>query len=476
MQNSFEKQVQDKMEELRFQPTDPVWLKVEAQIRKKKERRRFIFWLFPLLLAGGGGIFWMLQDGTAGKPVAAKSKQAGEAAQQKATPPVTNEERNIVALPPIAGEKMNEKTEEAPVTPDTPGNAPPLTKTAIPVALNVERKNAGRKAINTTDLRNTKPINVVEETPAVAIQPAKKDPPSKESEINQLLANRMPNKNVVPFHPGDSGKGTAKDTPAIRSLKTGTDSSKSIPKDSTVAPAVVKKEAPSSKWIFGARAAAGIAGAVSGFDVFAEEREYSFDPTSSGGSAGPGSMGSQPVRNSLYFSAGIEAGKTISPRLQLVTGLQYHYYSTTVKVGQLLRQDTVISNGGMLDQFYSNTGGSFSDYTNRYHFMALPLSLQWQVHRRVPLYLEGGFSVQQLLSTNALVFDPVAKIYYSDEDALNKTNFFAHAGLSYAVFARKGMQLRLGPVMQYGLSRISRNGSDKHLVSLGLSAALQFQK
>ena len=35
-ENSFEKQVQQKMDELKIQPSDSVWGKIEAQIEKKK--------------------------------------------------------------------------------------------------------------------------------------------------------------------------------------------------------------------------------------------------------------------------------------------------------------------------------------------------------------------------------------------------------------------------------------------------------
>ena len=56
MQNEFEKQVQQKMEELKLVPSDPVWEKVEMRIRKKKDRRRVIFW-FPLFALVGAGLW-----------------------------------------------------------------------------------------------------------------------------------------------------------------------------------------------------------------------------------------------------------------------------------------------------------------------------------------------------------------------------------------------------------------------------------
>lgn len=61
MQNEFEKQVQQKMEELKLVPSEPVWQKVEMQIRRKKDRRRLIFWI-PLLVVLLGGGLWMRID------------------------------------------------------------------------------------------------------------------------------------------------------------------------------------------------------------------------------------------------------------------------------------------------------------------------------------------------------------------------------------------------------------------------------
>ena len=60
MQNEFEKQVKQKMEELDFVPSTPVWNKIEEQIRHKNDRRR-LFLLLPLfVLLLAGGIIWMV--------------------------------------------------------------------------------------------------------------------------------------------------------------------------------------------------------------------------------------------------------------------------------------------------------------------------------------------------------------------------------------------------------------------------------
>ena len=55
--HEFEKQVHQKMEELRLRPSDTVWMEVEKNIRQDKRRRRFLWLWLPMLLicltAGG---------------------------------------------------------------------------------------------------------------------------------------------------------------------------------------------------------------------------------------------------------------------------------------------------------------------------------------------------------------------------------------------------------------------------------------
>src|SRR5450755_2920074 len=58
-ENKFEKQVQQKMDELQIQPSDAVWEKIELQIEKKKSRRWgliILFLLIGLILSGG---YWL---------------------------------------------------------------------------------------------------------------------------------------------------------------------------------------------------------------------------------------------------------------------------------------------------------------------------------------------------------------------------------------------------------------------------------
>src|SRR5215203_5245286 len=58
-EQNFERQVKQKMEELSLTPSEPVWRKVEEQIRKKRDRRRFFFWLPLTVLVITGGVWFL---------------------------------------------------------------------------------------------------------------------------------------------------------------------------------------------------------------------------------------------------------------------------------------------------------------------------------------------------------------------------------------------------------------------------------
>src|SRR6185369_10838743 len=59
-ENEFEKKVSSEMQELKFKPSEQVWLRVEERIRKKKSRRIFVV---IFLLAGLGLLgYWQYNN------------------------------------------------------------------------------------------------------------------------------------------------------------------------------------------------------------------------------------------------------------------------------------------------------------------------------------------------------------------------------------------------------------------------------
>jgi len=62
--HEFEKNVQQRLDELKLRPSEAVWNNVEYSIRKDKRRRRMILWLPILFLfLGTSGYFIINKNG-----------------------------------------------------------------------------------------------------------------------------------------------------------------------------------------------------------------------------------------------------------------------------------------------------------------------------------------------------------------------------------------------------------------------------
>jgi hypothetical protein len=135
-----------------------------------------------------------------------------------------------------------------------------------------------------------------------------------------------------------------------------------------------------------------------------------------------------------------------------------------------------VRQGNVVNQFYANNGTDLTGFTNRYHFVGLPVSIRWQVLKKRPLFLEGGLAVQQLLSTNALLYDDQSNIYYRDNNLLNRTQVAAVLGVQYRFLQTGKIGLLAGPQLQYHFTRTDESGSNRHLFSGGIGIQMQFEK
>ncbi|MBA2562300.1 MAG: hypothetical protein H0V14_05190, partial [Chitinophagaceae bacterium] len=72
-ENKFEKQVQQKLDELKLDPSDVVWQNIYAKIRKEKRRRGvFIFPILFFVFLCGGTWLWFLNNQTKEQQLAKK--------------------------------------------------------------------------------------------------------------------------------------------------------------------------------------------------------------------------------------------------------------------------------------------------------------------------------------------------------------------------------------------------------------------
>jgi hypothetical protein len=166
--------------------------------------------------------------------------------------------------------------------------------------------------------------------------------------------------------------------------------------------------------------------------------------------------------------------KKLGKRSVFSTGLQYNFYSTEMLVGQNMLRDTTAAPTLRVQQFYANSGASFSEYSNRFHFISLPLAFDFQVIKKLPLDFHIGLSVQQLLKTNALLYSASSQIYYNDNSAFNKTHIFSEVGFMYSFFLKKKGVFQLGPELNYDHSKMGKENFKQHLFSYGLTTQFVF--
>ncbi|MGN6163843.1 MAG: hypothetical protein ACTHOF_04810 [Flavisolibacter sp.] len=474
MQNSFEKQVKNKMDELQFVPTTPVWQKIEKQIRTKKDRRRLILWLPFLCLLLCGGIWWLSTANHSAtnriitiNPVVNETEVATKNPMSTATTPKPLIETKKTTQPGEANdvikqEIVNDKIEPAIIKRNYILNNDlsllsklllPAKKTNKASGLASPKLMANEKVIASAG----KDITASEELH----QPVSKESSSKPFALKKAdssLQKTMGKKDsVVKYKVADVKVDTV---------------------DNAVA-ATKKSIRKSSKWKFGVLVNAGTSGIGKGLGSLSLNKSLDAMAVNSPATIPQNNnQNPSPVKNDLSFSIGFVARKKLSDRISFSAGMQYNYYSTNITVGKM-RQDSAVYNYSLAQSFsryYLNSGTSFKDYRNQYHFISLPVSIDWQMLKKVPLSIQAGLSLQQLVSTNALLYDAQNNIYFGNKSLFHKTQLFSNLGFSYAIINNEKTSMLIGPQMQYGISRLDKNGSAKHLFSLGITTQILFQK
>jgi hypothetical protein len=183
------------------------------------------------------------------------------------------------------------------------------------------------------------------------------------------------------------------------------------------------------------------------------------------------------IRPDLSFSAGIQARKSLARQWTVTVGLDLLYYSTRMKVGQEVSAYTpatgsllVSSAAAPIQTYPYYTTGEGQSFTNRYYFLEIPASLQWQLnHSRVmPLFWEGGVSLSYLMSSNALYYDPNYGIYFKNGNVTNRAQVSLSTSLMMGL-PLGSAALQVGPQIQYGLgSLLQTEAGTRHLFYGGI--------
>ena len=482
----FEKQVKQKMDELHFIPSDLVWQKVEEQIVERKKRRRILIWL-PLLLLLVTASTWLYKSNSTTHKLqeSAAATIATNSAKQKDVDDTAGDKLTGIKNEPLKkGYSKTGKTEFS------------LGDTNIPVADRTLAKQADKPAshkstANTQFINPLRRINELANTSTKQQKSVSKEKNKQIVEANNTEA--IAETSVTAIDHTDNSKDAALRTKSI-------DLTNSIIQDSAALKTIVtknenkmdsnmvaaKKETIAKKkkdveW--GITADAGISGVsqgISGFLKSSSASAFSYYNTPSSSSNYPVAQPSE-IRPGVSYSVGLSGRKKYSRTFSLFAGVNYSYYSTRINVGQKTDSTTYVNQGSLglqsVNSFYRTDNINSHSYTNHYHFVELPIGIEKQLGNGSPFSLNTGFTVSQLINSNALHYDSQKGIYYQDNKLINKTQLGFFGGISYRLW-QKNTYMEIGPQFQYGLTNLYKKElyGSRHLIFVAVSARLFFHK
>lgn len=495
--NDFEKQVQKQLDELQLNPSASVWKKVEEQIREKKRRRVIVLFLLPIIVMILGVSYYLFlysgkekslvrqpatpikqsQSTTANINSVQKNQQANSEQTEHTTAKRQDEINNTTTTTPSPGQQELVKT-------DNEGSADySITNASIgKQRKNNTVKNVGKQTRSNKQTNNSfelatqtpsKQKNIADNKGVIATDA--KGIGEKNEPVKDLLAKDAQDSDL----PAEKKAITEKnDSVAITATNPAT-------KEETLP----KKKMGKSPIKWGIDVSAGVSSTQGG--VFSLEKSYVADmstgipPLTSGGGGPVAAIPPSETMAGPAFRIGLVAEMQVSKKSSFSAGLQYAYASNKIKTG--VKKDTAITlspnyasnglTGTRVNQIYR--GAQQNDYTNKYHFISLPIwyHLQLNKGKKLPVQWDLGIAASYMISSNALVYsEGYGGIYYHDKEVFNKMHFNLGTGLSFRLKSKNNSEWVIGPELSFDMSSLIKNDKQQYLFYGGVSTKFFFPK
>ncbi len=487
-ESNFEKQVQQKMDELTVNPSGVVWQKVADALEKRKGNQRVIAIVLLALLFVGSTVFFLLNQSTKRKFDASMTDKI--VPQKMDDIKKSSGGNNIPNKEVVPGILNRAGGNRAAGSTSLPGNASvsKITNTQqIRIPEQVSTKFSGQlttsKDISDTGDKKVKEVvrnksdNIKYKTrQQLKIKISGAEPEELANEINAFVdtgkAAHLENDIVINKQLTDTQRNVVTDIgklpgDTIALIQT-------LPEEKKVDIEKANHPKQKSKWQFGLNFSAGFAATKSSYlgiiGLGNTDELKAFDPAQSNtGTTGTGSGISIPYTPSeIKSGAGIIMGvfmqKGISRKTNLQFGLNYKSYNSSMQIGN--RVDSILSYAGNLfnrDNFFYRAGTK-ENYKNHFHFIELPVSMRIKLGKqnKLPVYLNSGFTISQLITTNALQFDALSGSYFRDNAAFNKTQFNISAGLLLSLSGNTNNAVLIGPDLNFSVTKMANSGLYKN--------------
>ncbi len=488
--HDFEKQVHQKMEEIKILPSEAVWKEVEKKLHPKNRSKRWIWLPFLLIAISIGGFLLNINN-----PASHQSLQPSadlslnntnayddlnnKTANRKEVSKTTKDKKQeIVETLPYKETYLLEKNKESAISGQWTLPAPVTHsfsrfKKTAKLKENSLSQNNSSKRYPTSHVTNKLPVDTLHLLQSESLSGISGNKNVDSSGNRIMIKEPVPtrvNLLIAPAFPINTAL--------------------SLRNSGVAANVPVQKQQKRLGWEWGLSMRAGQSDVTNGKFTSLFTREAVADrfnsPTLGNQSLSPSAPYIPPsaVQPGPGLSAGLFITKQLTKRSSVSAGLQYARFTTSHKVGtQVTGSPVILQPNNSADQksieAYFRPGNT-GNYTNKYHFIEMPVSFQTQIisNRLWPVYWNIGFSFSRLVSSNALHYDGNSRIYYQNNSILNRNQFSFISGLPVRILSKERFSLKAGPLFQYGISNLinkSESGS-RHLLFMGVKADITLFK
>jgi hypothetical protein len=515
-ENEFEKKISSELQQLKFKPSETVWMKVEERIQKKKKRRVFIivFLLAGIALLG----YWQWDNFFGGKKneitqtqtsTVEKNDNSDKSDQDIKKENKLNKEKQIEEA---EAKNKNDKEKKESVTTVSTNKISKDNSSNIPAKKITEKKQNCLSVDKKKDEpKNKKKISKPTEQRKVTLtnndliavapdEPSKiKDDVQRSSQINN--DDQDAKKNLKPTDDKiDPAKLANIDSSNVNQIKPPKQTDSVIRKDSIAkkvdsvlkavsvdSPVVnIPKRSLDKKWKFGIEFIPGISSFHEDFLFLSLNMNKSFDLNASPVGGGSSVAPTAPVKShsGFAFQFGGFFKKQFTQRSSFTVGLRWAYYSEQLRMGGSMfpasQSPAFLQLLNALGTTRAYDAGGLNFYaTNKYHFFELPVNYNVRINNNEahPLNLQVGLKIGRMFTSNALVYDTAAGgIYYGSKKHFNKTQFGVSTSLNWKITKKDKFYMAVGPVFDMHFNSLLDNPLDKkkYLLFTGLRTTVIF--
>jgi hypothetical protein len=184
------------------------------------------------------------------------------------------------------------------------------------------------------------------------------------------------------------------------------------------------------------------------------------------------------VKTGPAFAVGMNINRYFGSKISVGAGIHYVYMSNRIEIGSPVdsayydnRQQQMVTRTA-----YNGSGNNGESFHNRYHLLQVPLEFNWNIDRKEKISWNAGVAIGYLVGSDAMQYNKQAGVYYRDNDALRKWQAGIFSGVQYNFREVKGIRYSAGPFIQYQLTSLEVEHTNKHQLLVGIGGRMHLKK